>query len=57
MFILIEFGEDLTKYMHQQNFFYTLFGSLLALLAIVYIYYETGTFDLVDLRQQSFPIG
>ena len=54
----MEFGEAPNKiYASTKFFLYTLFGSLLALLAIIYIYYETGTFDLVDLRQQSFPIG
>ena len=33
------------------------FWFLLALLAIIYIYFETGTFDLVDLKQQSFSNG
>ena len=58
MFILIGIWGGPNKiYASTKFFLYTLFGSLLALLAIIYIYYETGTFDLVDLRQQSFPNG
>ena len=55
MFILIGIWGGPNKiYASTKFFLYTLFGSLLALLAIIYIYYETGTFDLVDLRQQPF---
>ena len=58
MFILIGIWGGPNKiYASTKFFLYTLFGSLLALLAIIYIYYETGTFDLVDLRQQSFSNG
>ncbi len=58
MFILIGIWGGPNKiYASTKFFLYTLFGSLLALLAIIYIYFETGTFDLVDLRQQSFTNG
>ena len=58
MFILIGIWGGPNKiYASTKFFLYTLFGSLLALLAIIYIYFETGTFDLVDLKQQSFSNG
>ena len=58
MFILIGiWGGGNKIYASIKFFLYTLFGSLLALLAIIYIYYQTGTFDLLDLKQQSFPNG
>ncbi|WP_041535654.1 NADH-quinone oxidoreductase subunit M [Parvularcula bermudensis] len=38
-------------------FLYTLFGSLLLLLALIYMYLQTGTTDVVALQQVSFGDG
>ncbi|MDR2837465.1 MAG: NADH-quinone oxidoreductase subunit M [Azonexus sp.] len=38
-------------------FLYTLFGSLLFLLALIYLFVHSGTFSILDWHQLSIPLG
>jgi NADH-quinone oxidoreductase subunit M len=51
MFLIIGiWGGKNRVYASFKFFLYTLFGSVLFLIAIIYIYSQTGTFDIVDLK-------
>ena len=54
MFILIGIWGGPNKIYASTKFFFTSFWFFTCSLDV--IYYETGTFDLVDLRQQPFTI-
>ncbi|MBX7149474.1 NADH-quinone oxidoreductase subunit M [bacterium] len=55
MYLLIGvWGGKRKIYAALKFFIYTMAGSLLMLIAILYIYSKTGTFSLVDLYEQGF---
>ncbi|MGV6821074.1 MAG: NADH-quinone oxidoreductase subunit M [Parvularcula sp.] len=55
----VVFGRTMPSrvYAALKFFLYTLLGSLLLLLALVYMYLETGTTDIVELLQYPFAEG
>ena len=58
MFLIIGiWGGPRRIYATFKFFLFTLLGSLLMLLAIVYLYWQTGTTDIVLLLQQDIPIN
>jgi NADH:ubiquinone oxidoreductase subunit 4 (subunit M) len=56
MYILIGYWGSRLRKVHAayQFFFYTLFGSILMLLGIIVIYFQTGTTDIQLLSQMEF---
>jgi len=58
MFIIIGvWGGQRRVYAAFKLFLYTLFGSVLMLLAIMTMYYDAGTTNVVDLMKHNFPLG
>jgi len=57
-FIIGIWGGARRIYATVKFFIYTMFGSLLMLVAILFVYFYTGgtTFDLLAIREQVFPI-
>ncbi len=58
MFIIIGvWGGQRRVYAAFKLFLYTLSGSVLMLVAILVMYWDAGTSDIVSLLQHSFPVG
>ncbi len=58
MFLIIGiWGGPRRVYASFKFFLYTLLGSVLMLLAIMAMYWEAGTTDIVTLLRHGFPIG
>ena len=51
-------GGPRRVYASVKLFLYTLMGSLLMLVAMVYLYYQTGSFSIVDFQNiKQIPLG
>ncbi|SES10730.1 NADH-quinone oxidoreductase subunit M [Rhizobium sp. NFR03] len=58
MFVIIGvWGGKERVYASYKFFLYTLFGSVLMMLAIMAMYWQTGTTDMVELLKAGFPAG
>jgi len=58
MFIIIGvWGGPNRVYAAIKFFLYTLLGSLLTLVAIIYLYYESGSFEILNWHQQPLTMG
>ncbi len=57
MFLVIGiWGGENRVYATIKFFLYTLLGSLLMLVAFIYLYYQTGSFEISDYYQLSLPL-
>ena len=52
-----KWGSDNRVYAAVKFFLYTLAGSALMLVAILALYFQTGTFDLLELQDMGVPAG
>ncbi|TCM57536.1 NADH dehydrogenase subunit M [Rhizobium sp. PP-F2F-G48] len=58
MFVIIGvWGGKERVYASYKFFLYTLFGSVLMMLAIMAMYWQTGTTDMIELTKTGFPVG